>query len=410
MTGWYLKAARFIQDTNIRCAFVSTSSITQGEQPGLLWPELYRLGIKLHFAHRTFRWNNEARGVAAVHCVIIGFGRADVQHKTIFEYDDPKGEPHAITARNINPYLVDASDIVLPRRDNPLCNVPEIGIGNKPIDGGHYLFTPEEKEQFIKDEPGAAKLFERWIGSDEFLNGYERWCLWLGEIKPDELRKLPRVMERVEAVRKLRLESKSAPTRKLAEMPTRFHVENIPDRPFLVVPKVSSERRRFIPMGFMQTDTLCSDLVFVVPSAGLFHFGVMSSTMHMAWVRSTCGRLESRYRYSKDIVYNNFPWPREPAENQVKAIEEAAQGVLDARVKFPDSSLADLYDPNTMPPVLVKAHQALDRAVDTAYGKKSFASDAERVAFLFELYQQYTSLLPADKSAKRKRRPSVRSH
>ncbi|MBI4189322.1 MAG: class I SAM-dependent DNA methyltransferase [Betaproteobacteria bacterium] len=402
VTGWYLKAARYIQGTNIRCAFVSTNSITQGEQPSLLWPELYRLGIKLHFAHRTFRWDNEARGVAAVHCVIIGFGRSDVQRKIIFEYDDPKGEPHAIAARNINPYLVDAPDVVLPRRDNPLCNVPEIGIGNKPIDGGHYLFTPEEKAQFIKGEPGAAKWFKRWVGSDEFLNGYERWCLWLEKVKPDELRKLPKVMERIEAVRKFRLESKSAPTRKLAEMPTRFHVENIPDRPFLIVPKVSSERRRFIPMGFMQTDTLCSDLVFVVPSSVLFHFGVLSSMMHMAWVRSTCGRLESRYRYSKDIVYNNFPWPEKPVEREIAAIETAAQEVLDARKQCPNASLADLYDPNTMPPALVKAHQALDRAVDAAYGKKSFTSDAERVAFLFDLYQRYTSLpLEVEKGAKK---------
>ena len=320
VTGWYIKAARYVQGTNIRCAFVSTNSIAQGEQPGILWPELWRLGVKLHFAHRTFRWDNEARGVAAVHCVIIGFGGGEVKNKTIFEYADLKSEPHAVAAANINPYLVDAPDIVLPNRNRALCDVPEIGIGNKPIDGGHYLFTPEQKTEFLKREPGAAKYFRRWIGSDEFLNGYERWCLWLGEANPEELRKLPAVIERVEAVRKLRLESKSAPIRKLAGTPTRFHVENIPDSPFLVIPKVSSERRRFIPMGFMQPDTLCSDLVFVAPNASLFHFGVLSSTMHMAWVRNTCGRLESRYRYSKDIVYNNFPWPDKPAEKQVKAI------------------------------------------------------------------------------------------
>jgi len=232
-----------------------------------------------------------------VHCIIIGFGAGDVKNKTIFEYADPKSEPHAIAATNINPYLVDAPDVVLPSRNRALCDVPEIGIGNKPIDGGQYLFTTEEKTEFLEREPGAAKYIRRWIGSDEFLNGYERWCLWLGEAKPEELRKLPEVIQRVEAVRKLRLESKSAPTRKLASMPTRFHVENIPSSPFLVIPKVSSERRRFIPMGFMQPDTLCSDLVFVAPNATLFHLGVLSSTMHMAWVRYTCGRLESRYRY-----------------------------------------------------------------------------------------------------------------
>jgi len=403
VTGWYIKAARLVKGTNIRCAFVSTNSIAQGEQPGILWPELYRLGMKLHFAHRTFRWDNEARGVAAVHCVIIGFGGGEVKNKTIFEYADLKSEPHAIAAANINPYLVDAPDIVLSSRTRALCDVPEIGIGNKPIDGGQYLFTPEEKTEFLKREPGAAKYFRRWIGSDEFLNGYERWCLWLGEAKPEELRKLPAVIERVEAVRKLRLESKSAPTRKLAGTPTRFHVENIPDSPFLVIPEVSSERRRFIPMGYMQPDTLCSNLVKIARNVSLYHFGVLSSTMHMAWVRNTCGRLKSDFRYSKDIVYNNFPWPEKPSDKLVKAIETQAQAVLDARAQFQKASLADLYDPDTMPPALSKAHDALDRAVDTAYGRKSFSSDAERVAFLFELYQKYTSLLPGDSKPKKSR-------
>lgn len=303
---------------------------------------------------------------------------------------------------NINPYLVDAPDVVLPRRDRPLCNVPEIGIGNKPIDGGHYLFTPDEKKQFLESEPGAAKYFRRWIGSDEFLNGYERWCLWLGDAKPDDLRRLPRVMERVEAVREFRLESISAPTRKLASTPTRFHVENIPDAPFLVIPEVSSERRRFIPMGFMQPDTLCSNLVKITSHASLFHFGVLSSTMHMAWVRYTCGRLKSDYRYSKDIVYNNYPWPESPTAAQKSSIEKSAQMVLDARAMHTNSSLADLYDPLTMPPTLTKAHQALDRAVDASYGKKSFTTDGERVAFLFELYQKYTSLPPAHAKPRRK--------
>jgi len=329
--GWYIKAARYVQGKDIRCAFVSTNSIAQGEQPGILWPELYRLGMKLQFAHRTFRWNNEARGVAAVHCVIIGFGSSELKNKAIFEYVDPKGEPHAVAVKNINPYLVDAPDIVLRSLNRALCDVPEIGIGNKPIDGGHYLFTPEEKSKFLKLEPHAAKYFRRWIGSDEFLNGYERWCLWLGGAAPDELRKMPRVLERIEAVRRFRLESKSAPTRKLANTPTRFHVENIPDGPFLVIPEVSSERRRFIPMGYMEPDTLCSNLVKIVRNASLYHFGVLSSTMHMAWVRYTCGRLKSDFRYSKDIVYNNYPWPEDPSQKHVVAIETEAQTVLDTR-------------------------------------------------------------------------------
>ena len=383
----------------IKCAFVSTSSITQGEQVGVLWSWMLAQGIRIHFAHRTFQWTNDAPGKAAVHCVIVGFAAFDADRKRLFEYADIKGAPHEVAVKNINPYLVDAPDVVLSRRGHPLSEaVPEIGIGNKPIDGGQYLFTPQEKADFLAKEPGAAIFFRRWIGSDEFLNGYERWCLWLGEAKPDELRKLPKVVERIEAVRKLRLESKSAPTRKLAAMPTRFHVENIPDAPFLLIPKVSSERRRFIPMGFMQPDTLCSDLVFVTPNASLFHFGVLSSTMHMAWMRYTCGRLESRYRYSKDIVYNNFPWPEKPSEAQIKAIEAVAQDVLDVRSHFPKATLATLYDPDLTPPDLVKAHEKLDRAVDAAYvpdgGTRKWESDAERVAFLFRRYRELTGFLP----------------
>ncbi|TXT24553.1 MAG: DNA methyltransferase [Gallionellaceae bacterium] len=465
----------------MRAAFVSTNSITQGEQVGALWGWLLAQGVRIHFAHRTFQWSNEARGMAAVHCVIIGFylpsrlspcplptcgervpgrageGQEGEPKKTIYEYEDIRGEPHAVAAKNINPYLVDAPDVVLTNRQHPICAVPEIGIGNKPIDGGHYLFTPEEKAEFLKREPKAEKWFRRWIGADEFINGHERWCLWLGDCPPDELRRMPEAMKRVEAVRELRLASKSAPTQKLAATPTRFHVENIPGAPYLVIPEVSSERRRFIPIGFMQPDTLSSNLVKVIPHATLYHFGILTSTMHMAWVRYTCGRLKSDYRYSAGIVYNNFPWPEnsvrpEPVEGQRAvhastssartgkegAVEAAAQAVLDARAQYMlpsppaplagegnllpspasggrvgdegervsaanSASLADLYDPLTVPPALVKAHQALDRAVDTCYRKAVFANDAQRVEFLFERYQQLTSLLPAEKkTAKRK--------
>jgi hypothetical protein len=423
VTAWYMKAVRYIQgdekinallddipSTNkpprdrVRVAFVSTNSITQGEQVGALWSELLRRGVKIKFAHRTFSWSNEARGMAAVHCVIIGFALHDTGHKTIFDYEHIKGAAHALEAKNINPYLVDAHDIVLLRRDHPLCNVPEIGIGNKPIDGGNYLFTTEEKAEFLKLEPAAKKWFRRWIGSDEFINGYERWCLWLGDCPPEELRQMPEVMKRVEAVRAFRLGSKSAPTRKLANTPTRFHVKNIPSKPYLVIPEVSSERRLYIPMGFVDAKTLSSNLVKIVPRATPYHFGILSSNMHMAWVRSVCGRLKSDYRYSKDIVYNNFPWPSDPTDKQKTAIEEAAKGVLDARAVHLDASLADLYDPVAMPPDLRKAHQALDKTVDAAYGKKIFASDAERVAFLFELYHKHTSLLPAPEKQKTTRK------
>ena len=404
VAAWYVKAAAYIRGTQIRCAFVSTNSISQGEQVGVLWGSLLARGIHIHFAHRTFQWSNEARGTAAVHCVIIGFGAFDVGTKIIYEYDDIRGEPHAVNASNINPYLVDAADVVLPRRSNPICNVPEIGIGNKPIDGGHYLFTPEEKAEFLQLEPGAEKYFRRWLGADEFINAYERWCLWLGDCPPAELRKMPEAMKRVEAVKNFRLASRSAPTRKLAETPTRFHVENMPRSKYLLIPEVSSERRLFVPIGYVEPATLSSNLIKIVPSVSLYHFGILTSTMHNAWVRYTCGRLESRYRYSKDIVYNNFPWPDAPSEAQQQKIEAAAQGVLDARAEFPDASLADLYDPLTMPPALVRAHHQLDAAVDAAYGKKNFRNDAERVAFLFELYRKYTSLLPASgkPAAKRK--------
>jgi hypothetical protein len=391
VTGWYIKAAHFIQGTGIKVAFVSTNSVAQGEQPGIIWPVLFKMGMKIHFAHRTFVWRNEAPGMAAVHCVIIGFAGFDTARKTIFDYSDIKGEPHALSAANVNPYLIDGPDVALQSRQNPLCDVPGIGIGNQPIDGGHYLFTPDQRDDFIKLEPAASKWFRRWIGSDEFLNNYERWCLWLGETSPSELRAMPLAMKRVEAVQAFRKESKRTSTLKLANTPTRFQVENMPKGHYLVIPEVSSERRRYIPIGFEGPETLASNLVKIVPNATLYHLGVLSSEMHMSWVRYTCGRLKSDYRYSKDIVYNNFPWPT--TERQKKAIEDAAQAVLDARAQFPNSSLADLYDPLTMPPALLKAHQALDRAVDAAYGKKSFASEADRVAFLFEEYQKLVAPL-----------------
>ena len=422
VAAWYVKAAGYvkvpivgIEPAQVRCAFVSTNSITQGEQVGVLWGWLLAQGMHIHFAHRTFSWSNEASSKAAVHCVIIGFGLEDRPGKVIYGYDDIKGAAHAVPAANINPYLVDALDVVLPRRSVPICAVPEIGIGNKPIDDGNYLFTTDEKKAFIKLEPASKKWFRRWLGADEFLNGYERWCLWLGDCPPAELRAMPEAMKRVQAVKTFRLASKSPPTQKLAATPTRFHVENMPGKAYMVLPEVSSERRLFIPFGFERPSTLCSNLVKLAPHATLYHFGVLSSTMHMAWVRTTCGRLESRYRYSKDIVYNNFPWPEFPQNlkrNQAvalvhkaqSAIETAANIVLAVRAKFQSgdhpATLADLYDPLTMPPELLKAHQKLDAAVDKAYepsgGKKSYKSDAERVAFLFELYQKYTSLLPAD--------------
>ncbi|MDD5335318.1 MAG: class I SAM-dependent DNA methyltransferase [Rhodoferax sp.] len=428
VAAWYVKAAQYIKvprkglEPSARCAFVSTNSITQGEQVGVLWGWLLAQGMHIHFAHRTFSWNNEARGKAAVHCVIIGFGLEDRPGKVIYEYDNIKGEPHAVPAANINPYLVDAPDVVLPRRSSPICNVPEIGIGNKPIDDGNYLFTRDEKLAFIAVEPASTKWFRRWIGADELINGYERWCLWLGDCPPGELRAMPEAMKRVQAVRVFRLASKSPPTQKLAATPTRFHVHNMPVKSYLVLPRHSSENRPFIPIGFVEASMITGDACLMTSDASKYDFGILSSSMHNAWMRYTCGRLESRYRYSKDIVYNNFPWPdlsqnsksNQPVatvDRSQTAIETAAQAVLDVRAKFQSgeqpTTLADLYDPLTMPPELLRAHQKLDAAVDKAYersgGKKSYRSDAERVAFLFELYQKYTSLLPTD-SARPKRR------
>ena len=416
VAAWYVKAARYVHGTNIRCAFVSTNSISQGEQVGVLWGWLLAQGLHIHFAHRTFRWSNEARGVAAVHCVIIGFGAFDVGNKIIYEYDDIRGEPHVVNASNINPYLVDAPDVVLPRRSHPICNVPEIGIGNKPVDGGYYLFSPTEKAEFLLNEPGASSYFRRWIGAKELLNGFERWCLWLRECPPGELRRMPHAMKVIDSVRRYRLgeipnksgsrEAKEKPesTKVLAVVPTRFHVENLPIGEVLVLPRHSSESRSIIPMGYFGPDVLIGDACLVLNRVSLLHFGVLSSKMHNAWTRSICGRIKSDFRYSAEIVYNNFPWPDQATDKQVKAIEGDAQGVLDARAEFPGASLADLYDPLTMPPALVRAHRKLDAAVDAAYGKRNFRNDAERVAFLFELYRKYTSLLPAagKPAAKRK--------
>jgi len=392
VTGWYLKAAQYMDvHPQTKAAFVSTNSIAQGEQVGFLWEiMLGQYKTKIHFAHQTFKWMNEAPGVAAVYCIIVGFGKQKPAKKLLFEYPDIKGEPELSVVKNINPYLVEAGDEVVRSRQKPLCAVPEIGIGNKPIDGGHYLFTEEERDVFLEKEPRAAKYFRRWIGSQEFINGWERWCLWLGEVPNEELQNIPLVWERVEAVRRTRLASKSAPTQKLAEKPTRFHVENIPTEPYLVVPKVSSERRPYIPIGYEQPATLSSDLVFIIPKATLFHFGVLHSEMHMAWVRAVCGRLESRYRYSKDIVYNNFPFPIDATQEQQKAVTAAAETVLAVRQNYLDKgdSLATLYDPEKMPDDLLVAHQSLDKAVDDSYGvKEPFKTEAGRVAWLFSLYE-----------------------
>jgi hypothetical protein len=403
VTCWYRKAADYMQHSpSIKAAFVSTNSITQGEQVGVLWPDLFKHGVHIHFAHRTFQWSNEARSMAAVHCVIIGFGLQDTTNKTIFEYADIKGEPHAVAVRNINPYLVDAPNVVLENRTRPICDVPEMLYGNKPVDGGYLLLSSKDKAELLTKEPQAEKWLRPLLGAEEFINGIERWCLWLVCIAPNELRAMPEVMKRVDAVRAFRLDSTKKQTREHAATATLFVENRHPDSSYILVPRVSSERRAFVPIGFFDENTISTDLNNMVPNATLYHFGILTSTMHNAWMRTVCGRMKSDYRYSVGIVYNNYPWP-ECSTAQHGKIETAALAVLNARAQFPQSSLADLYDPLTMPPALVKAHQALDRTVDACYRKAAFTSDAQRVEFLFDRYQQLTSLLPAGKkTAKRK--------
>ena len=397
VTAWYFKATRYVAaNPAVRCAFVSTNSITQGEQVGVLWGWLLAQGVHIHFAHRTFQWSNEAKGQAAVHCVIVGFGHQDFERKVIFEYEDIRGEPHASVVTQINPYLVDAPIAFLDKRRSPICpDARSIAFGSMPNDGGHLLFDTAAMREFLAGEPAAKVYFRRLMGSEELINGIERWCLWLADIPPQTLRAMPMVRARVDAVRATRESSTRPTTRKLAETPSVFGELRQPIVRYLAIPEVSSENRRYIPMAFLEPNVVATNKLYTMSGATLFDFGVLCSAFHMAWVRAVCGRLKSDYQYSAGIVYNNFPWPESPTEKQRAAIEAAAQGVLDARAQFPEASLADLYDPVAMPPALVKAHQKLDAAVDSAYGKKNFANDAARVAFLFGLHSNYTSLLPA---------------
>ena len=412
--GWYVLAAQYMKSTGTRAAFVSTNSITQGEQVAVLWGEMQRLGMHTHFAHRTFQWSNEASGKAAVHCVIVGFGPEDQATKTIYEYEDIQGLPHAVNAKRINAYLVDAPDVLLNKRRTPISPVTEMTYGSKPTDGGSLLMSNAEKEALLTKEPQAEKWIRRFLGADEFINNTDRWCLWLVDCPPQELRLMPEVMKRVQAVKDMRMASTDKQTKIDAATPSLFQKIRQPTSNYLLVPLHSSENRDYVPLGFCNQEIICGNANSMISDATLFHFGVMTSAMHNAFMRFTCGRLESRFRYSNTIVYNNYPWPGfagEPLSDKHRtAIEQAAQCVLDARAQFASSSLADLYDPLTMPPALLKAHQKLDTAVDTAYqpsgGKKTYASDAERVAFLFELYQRITSLLPAP-SVQKIRKPKL---
>lgn len=396
---WYLRAAQYMIQAeafgvNTKTAFVSTNSITQGEQPGVLWGILrQQYNISIHFAHRTFSWSSEAKGKAAVHCVIIGFAIYESKNKEIFEYHDIKGDPVQRKAQNINSYLVDAKDVNIIKRREPICNVPNMIKGSMPNDGGFYLFDSNEKALFLEAEPEAERYFKQFMGGFELINSVDRWCLWLKDADPKTTRGLKHVMDRIEQVKQYRSQSKRITTQKDASTPMLFGEIRQPMSDYLALPEVSSENRSYIPIRYVSKDVIASNKLYLIPNANLYMFGVLNSKMHMSWVQNVCGRMKSDFQYSTGIVYNNFPWPFAPTEKQVNTIEQAAQGVLNARDEYPNNSLGDLYNRLTMPPKLVKAHQALDRAVELAYRPKPFLSDSNRIEYLFEQYEKYTANL-----------------
>ena len=383
VSGWYFKAAALMENTTIRTAFVSTNSITQGEQVAGVWKPLYdRFNIHIDFAHRTFRWDSEASIKAHVHCVIVGFSLApNYKQKQLYSSERVQ------LVDNINAYLLPTNNLFVESRSKSLCDVPQMIYGNKPTDGGFLFLSQEEKDDLLSKEPNAQKFVKQILGAEEYINNKKRYCLWLVGASPAELRALPMVMARIEGVRDFRMNSTKEATRKSAITPTLFQEIRQPISEYIIVPRVSSETRKYVPMGFMNPEIIINDAVQIIPNALLYHFGVLTSNVHMAWMRAVCGRLETRYRYSKDIVYNNFPWPN-PTPEQKKKIEETAQAILDARALYPDCSLADLYDEIAMPPELRKAHQANDKAVMQAYGfDVKTMTESTCVAELMKMYQ-----------------------
>ncbi|MED3949883.1 MULTISPECIES: class I SAM-dependent DNA methyltransferase [Priestia] len=387
VTGWYIKSAEYIRGTEIKVGLVSTNSVVQGEQAILLWKYLmHQKDIEVYFAHQTFRWNNEAKGKAAVYCVIIGFSTMRGLTKTLFSYPNIKGDPISKQVNMINQYLLEAPSVFIEKRRNPISDVPPMIKGSQPTDGGNFLFQEEEMREFIVKEPLSEKYFRPWIGSQELVNSYQRYCLYLANCPPQELRKMPYVREKIEAVREMRLKSKKEATQKWADFPTRLTEDRTTNEDILIVPRVTSENRRFVPIGYFEYPTICSDSAFQLVNADNYLFGILNSSMHMAWMRTVGGRLKGDYRYSNTLVYNNFVFP-EPTEKQKNDIKKQAQKVLDIRNKYLNSTLADLYDLLATPPDLLKAHRDLDKAVEKAYGRL-FKTDEERLAFLFEKYQE----------------------
>jgi len=404
VSAWYQKAASYIQGNNdIKVAFVSTNSITQGEQVGILWKHLFNsFGIKINFAHRTFKWSNEARGQAGVFVVIIGFSNIEFRNKVIWDYETPISEAHEINAKNINPYLVDAADIFIESRRKPLCNVPEISFGNMPNEGGYFLLDDEEKQKIISDFPCSAKYIKPLLSADQFINGENRWCIWLLNADPAEVNQCAGIKHRINLVKQMRENSKRDATRKLAEIPSLFGEIRQPKNNYILIPRHSSERRKYVPMGFFTPDFIVSDSCLAVDDAKLYHFGILTSVMHMIWMKYICGRIKSDFRYSNLLVYNNFPWPKKPSKKNIEDVEEKTQKILYVRAKFPNSSLADLYDPLTMPLELLKAHGELDKAVDLCYRPHTFTTESNRIEYLFGLYNEYTTPLTAKKKKKKR--------
>lgn len=388
---WYKKASEYIKGRRIAVAFVSTNSITQGEQVGILWKHLLEdLGMHIQFAHQTFKWSNQASGKAQVFVVIIGFANTRPKQAKLYEYETVRSEPHEILVKNISGYLLATESIFIQRRSKPISNVPKMIKGNYYANSAGLIVEKEDLDLLLAKEPKAKEYIRQLIGANEFLNNINRYCLWLVNCSPSELKAMPLVLERIDSVRKSRLQSSDKGMHKLALTPAVFRETNNPDS-CLVIPVVSSEKRNYIPMGFIDKAIISTNGNLIIPNAALYHFGILTSQMHMAWTRHVCGRLEGRYRYSKDIVYNNFVWPKTSKEQEA-AIEVLAQNVLNARSEHPNSSLADLYDPLTMPVGLLKAHQKLDKAVDELYSKNAFKSDSERVEMLFERYEAITAV------------------
>lgn len=404
--AWYMKAAAYMQQTKIKAAFVSTNSIAQGEQVGILWQTLFQqYHIKILFSHRPFAWTSEARGKAHVYVVIIGFAAFDEEKKAIYEYEKPTAAPHLVFVENINPYLVDSGDFVIVKRTRPLCKVPEIRFGNMPNDGGHLLMTDEEKNALVSTEPSSAQFIRPLVSAKEYLNNEKRWCVWLVDARPEEIRAHPEILDRVEKVRHYRLQSTRKQTTELAKTPALFGEIRQPESNYMLIPLVSSENRQYIPFGYFDERTIVNNSCACVPDANLYHFGVLCSHMHMVWMRYVCGRLKGDYRYSNEIVYNNFPWPESPTTAQMEKVEACAEAVLTVRKEYPAASLADMYNPLTMPAQLLGAHQNLDRAVDACYRKQGFENDIKRIEYLFDLYVKYS--MPFEAIAKKNKKRST---